>query len=158
VPVPVPAIVAEPPGNTAQFTVLSAPALGFAVITMLAVSVQPLALVQMKLYVPAALKVVIVVVGLVAVVMVAVPGLPVCALHVPVPTPDIVTDPPGSTTQDNELSAPALGFAVTTTAAVSVHPLALVQMKLYVPATLKVVIVVVGLVVLVMVAVPGLPV
>ena len=72
----------------------------------------------------------IVVAALVAVVIVAVPGLPDCAVHVPVPVADMVAEPPGSTAQLTVLSAPALGLAVTTTEAVSVHPLALVQMKL----------------------------
>jgi hypothetical protein len=99
-----------------------------------------------------------VVVGLVAVVMVAVPGLPVCADHVPTPVPPIVALPPGRTAQVTVLSTPALGFAVTTTEAVSVHPLAFVQIKLYVPAALNVVMVVVGLVAVVIVAVPGFPV
>jgi hypothetical protein len=53
----------------------------------------------MKLYVPAELKVVIVVVGEVGVVMVAVPGLPVCAVHVPVPVAAIIAEPPGSVIQ-----------------------------------------------------------
>ena len=55
VPLPVAAIVADPPGSIAHTTVLSNPALGFAVTVTLVVSVQPLAFVQIKLYVPAAL-------------------------------------------------------------------------------------------------------
>jgi hypothetical protein len=60
----------------------------------LAVSAQPDAFVQIKLYVPAVLKVVMVVVGLVAVVMVAVPGLAglATAVHVPVPVAAIVAE------------------------------------------------------------------
>ncbi len=46
VPVPVAVIVAVPPGSTAQVTVWSVPALGLAVTTIDAVSVQPLALVH----------------------------------------------------------------------------------------------------------------
>ena len=128
VPAPVAAMVAEPPGSKAHVTVRSGPALGLAVTTTEAVSLQP-PLVQMKLYVPAALKVVMLVVGLAAVVITAVPGLPACAVHVPAPTAAIVTDPPGRILQVVVWSGPALGLAVTTTAAVSVHP-PLVQMKL----------------------------
>jgi hypothetical protein len=48
VPVPVPAMVAVPPGNTAQVTVWSGPAFGLAVTVISAVSVQPEALVKTK--------------------------------------------------------------------------------------------------------------
>ena len=72
----------------------------------------------------------IVVVGLAGLVMLAVPGLPVCAVHVPVPVAAMVADPPGSIAQFTVWSAPALGLAVTVILAVSVQPLALVQMKL----------------------------
>ena len=99
VPAPVAAIVAVPPGRTWQATTWSAPALGFAVTTMVAVSVHPLALVQIKLYVPAALYVVMVVVGLVGAVIVAVPAFPVIADHVPAPVPFMVALPPGSMAQ-----------------------------------------------------------
>ena len=99
VPAPVPLIVAVPPGRRAHTTVLSVPAFGFAVTTIDAVSVHALALVQMKKYVPGALYVVIVVVGLVGVVITAVPGLPVMADHVPAPVPVIVAEPPGNIAQ-----------------------------------------------------------
>jgi hypothetical protein len=84
VPVAVDAIV------TAVFSQMfwSGPALGLAVTITDAVSVHP-PLVHMKLYVPAALKVVIEVVALPGVVMVAVPGPP-AAVHVPMPTAAIV--------------------------------------------------------------------
>ena len=87
----------------------------------------------------------------------AVPGLPICEDQVPTPVAVIVAEPPGSRAQATVLSTPALGLAVTTIDAVSVHPLALVQMNKYVPGVLNVVIVVVGLVGEVMTAVPGLP-
>ena len=64
------------------------------------------------------------------VVIVAVPGFPAWAVHVPLPVPDIVALPPGITAQLTVLSVPASGFAVTVTLAVSVHPLAFVQIKL----------------------------
>ncbi len=48
VPVPVAAIVAVPPGSTAQLTVWSGPALGFAVTVTVAVSEQPEALVHLS--------------------------------------------------------------------------------------------------------------
>ena len=128
VPVPVAAIVAEPPGRVAQLIVLSGPAFGLAVTTTAAVSEHD-PFVKMKLYVPATVNVVIVVVGLAGVVIVAVPGLPVCAVHVPVPVPAIVAEPPGSVAQLTVLSGPALGLAVTTTAAVSEHE-PFVQIKL----------------------------
>jgi hypothetical protein len=73
-----------------------------------------------------------VVVGLVGVVMVAVPGLagePI-GVHVPVPVPAMVAVPPGIVAQLTVWSGPALGLAVTTIAAVSVHPEALVHTKL----------------------------
>jgi uncharacterized membrane protein YjfL (UPF0719 family) len=94
--------------------------------------------------------------GLVGVVMIAVPGLPVCAVHDPVPAAAIVALPPGNIAHVIVWSGPALGFAVTTTDAVSEHP-PFVQIKLYVPATLNVVMVVVALVEFVIVAVPGFP-
>ena len=78
---------------------------------------------------PATLNVVIEVVGEVDVVIVAVPGFPACAVQVPVPVPDIVVLPPGSIAHTTFLSAPASGFAVTTTTAVSLQLLAFVQMK-----------------------------
>jgi hypothetical protein len=62
-----------------------------------------------------------VVVGLVGVVMVAVPGLPAWADQVPAPTAAIVAVPPGSVVQVTVWAGPALGPAVTITAAVSVH-------------------------------------
>jgi hypothetical protein len=113
-------------------------------------------LVQIKVYTPGALKVVIVVLALAGVVMAAVPGLPACAVHVPVPVAPIVADPPGSTAQFTVLLGPALGCAVTVTVAVEVH-VPFVQTKVYTPAALKFVIVVVGLVGVVIVAVPGFP-
>ena len=155
VPVPVAAIVAEPPGRMIQLTVWSGPAFGFAVTVIFTVSVQ-LPFVHIYAYVPAALKVVIVVVGLDGVVMVEVPGLPANAVHVPVPVAAIVAEPPGRIAQFTVWSGPAFGFAVTMTLAVSVQP-PLVQMNLYVPAALNVVMVVVGLAGVVMVEVPGLP-
>jgi hypothetical protein len=79
--------------------------------------------------------VVMVVVGLVAVVIVAVPGLAgeAMAVHVPVPVPAIVAVPPGRVAQLTTWSGPALGLAVTTMDAVSVQPEALVHTKPYVP-------------------------
>ena len=121
VPVPVAAIVAEPPGTVIQLTVLSGPALGRVDIVTRAVSVHE-PLVQINLYVPNALNVVMVVVGLVGVVMVAVPGLPAWADHVPVPVPPIVTEPPGSVTQLRDLSGPALGLEETTTVVIPLQP------------------------------------
>jgi hypothetical protein len=58
--------------------------------TTLAVSVHPEALVQTYLYVPTTLKLVIVVVGEVAVVIAAVPGLEANADQVPVPVAAMV--------------------------------------------------------------------
>jgi hypothetical protein len=58
-----------------------------------AVSEHPVELVHRKLYVPIVLKPVIVVVGLVVLVMVAVPGLPESAVQVPVPVAAIVAVP-----------------------------------------------------------------
>jgi hypothetical protein len=99
----------------AQFTVWSGPAFGLAVTVMSAVSVHPLALVQMNEYTPAAVKPVIVVVGLVGLVMTAVPGFPVGAgVHVPVPVPAIVAEPPGSMAQFTVLSGPAFGLVTIT--------------------------------------------
>ena len=71
---------------------------------------------------------VIVVVGLAALVMVAVPGLPAIAVHVPAPVAAMAVLPPGSNAHVTVWSGPALGLAVTTTAAVSVQP-PLVQIK-----------------------------
>ena len=82
-------MLADPPGSIAQVTVWSTPALGLAVTVTMAVSEQPLAFVQMKLYVPAAVNV-IVVAGLVGVLMVAGLGFDACAVHVPVPVAAIV--------------------------------------------------------------------
>jgi hypothetical protein len=78
---------------------------------------------------PAALKVVIVEVGLVGLVMVAVPGLPGIVDHDPVPMAAIVDVPPGRIAQVTVLSGPALGLAVMITATVSLQPLRFVQMK-----------------------------
>jgi hypothetical protein len=72
---------------------------------------------------------VIVVVGDIEEVIVDVPGFVARAVHVPVPVAAIVADPPGRIIQLTVWSGPALGLAVTVTAAVSLHPLALVQMK-----------------------------
>ena len=94
VPVPVAAIVDDPPGKITQLTVWSGPAFGLAVTVTDAVSLQP-PLVQMKLYVPAALKLCITEVGEAGVVIVAVPGLVARAVHVPLPVAAIVADPPG---------------------------------------------------------------
>jgi hypothetical protein len=72
-----------------------------------------------------------VVVGDVGFVIVALPGLPDCADHVPIPLAAIVALPPGKvTTQLTVLSGPASGFAVMNAIAVSVQPFGLVQMKL----------------------------
>jgi hypothetical protein len=158
VPVPVALIAADPPGNIAQLTVLSAPAFGFAVTDIATVSVQPDAFVHIYLYVPAAVKPVILVVGLAGAAMVAVPGLPVMAVHVPAPVAVIAAVPPGSMAQFTVLSAPAVGLAVMATDAVSLHPDALVQINLYVPAVVNPVMLVVALLAFAMLAVPGLPV
>ena len=56
---------------------------------------------------------------MVAVVIVHVPADEESRLQVPVPVAAIVVLPPGSVAQATVLSGPALGFAVTTTAAVS---------------------------------------
>ena len=48
VPAPVAAIVAAPPGNTAQLTIWSAPALGLTVTVTVIVSEQPAALVHFR--------------------------------------------------------------------------------------------------------------
>ena len=58
--------------------------------TMTAAVSEQLPFVQIKLYVPAVLNPVIVVVGEAGVVIVAVPGLPACAVHVPGPVAAIV--------------------------------------------------------------------
>jgi hypothetical protein len=159
VPLPVADIVALPPGNEeTQFTFLSGPAFGLDVTVTLAVSVHPLAFVQMKLYIPDALKFEIKVVDDEGLAIVAGPGLPACVVQVPLPVADIVALPPGNeATQSTFLSGPALGLDVTVTLAVSVHPLALVQMKLYIPDALKFEITVVEDEGLAMVASPGLP-
>jgi len=83
------AMVADPPGKTAQLTVWSVPAFGFPFTITAAVSVHA-PLVQMKLYVPGALKPLIVVAESVGLVMTAVPGLFDWAVHVPVPVAAIV--------------------------------------------------------------------
>ena len=124
VPVPVAAIVAI----VFSQMLWSGPALGLAVTITDAVSVHP-PLVHMKLYVPAALKVVIAVEGEDGAVMVAVPGLLDSAVHAPVPVAAMVAVPPGRVAQVTVWSGPALGLAVTVTRAVSVHPAALVQIK-----------------------------
>lgn len=64
-----------------------------------AVSLHPDVLVQMNLYMPGVLNVVILVVGFKALVIVALPGLFMAAVHVPVPVPAIAALPPGSTAQ-----------------------------------------------------------
>ena len=71
-----------------------------------------------------------VVVGLVVLVMIAVPGLVDCAVHVPSPVAVIVAEPLGSMAQVTVWSVPASGFAVTSIERVSAHPLALDQIKL----------------------------
>jgi hypothetical protein len=95
-----------------------------------AVSLHPEALVHMNLYVPVFVNVVMFVEALVALTIVAVPGLPVIVAHVPIPVPAIVAMPPGSTTQLTVWFGPALGLAVTTIEAVSLQPDALVQIYL----------------------------
>ena len=66
-----------------------------------------------------------VVVGEVGVVMVAVPGLPERAVHVPVPDAAIVVVPLGREVTTMVRSAPAFGLAVTVTVAMpDVPPLA----------------------------------
>jgi hypothetical protein len=96
---------------------------------MSAVSAHPDVLVQINLYVPAAVKPVIVVVALVGAMIVAPPGLFSRAVHVPVPVAVMVAVPPGSTMQLTVWSDPAFGFAVTMTDAVSLQPDALVQIN-----------------------------
>ena len=62
-----------------------------------------------------------VVVGLLGVVMVALPG-PESGAQVPPPDPDIVAVPPGSTAQVTVLSGPAFGLVtMTVSAAVAVQ-------------------------------------
>ena len=63
------------------------------------------------------------VVGLDGAVMVAEPGFPAAAVHVPVAGEAfIVAEPPGTLTQFTVWSAPEFGFAVTVTLAVSGQP------------------------------------
>jgi hypothetical protein len=90
---------------------------------IVAESIHPDALVHLKVYTPGAVKLLMVAVGLLAGVIVAVPGLPLgTGVHVPVPTAAIVADPPGNVaTQLTVLSGPALGRAVTVTVATSVQ-------------------------------------
>ena len=76
---------------------------------------------------PATLYVVIVVVGDDVLVMVAVPGFPLCAVHVPLPVALMVAVPPGNAAQFTFLSVPASGFEVTNIDAVSVQSLEFVQ-------------------------------
>lgn len=59
-------------------------------VTVTAAVSEQLPFVQMKWYVPATLNPVIVVVGELVVVIVAVPGLPACAVHVPEPVAAMV--------------------------------------------------------------------
>lgn len=69
------------------------------VTTTEAVSSQPEALVQMNLYVPGLVNPVMVVNGLAGVVIEAVPGLLLTAVHVPAPVAPITAKPPGSPIQ-----------------------------------------------------------
>jgi hypothetical protein len=127
--VPVP--VASSIGILLGQTVSSGPASGLAETITAAVSVQLLLFVQMKLYVPAALKVVMVVVGEVVDVIVEVPGLFDQAVQVPAPVAAIVAVPDGNVTRQLTFwSGPASGLAVTVTAAVSEQLLPFVQIKL----------------------------
>jgi hypothetical protein len=156
IPIPVAAIVAVPPGSTVQATIWSGPASAPLLTVTIAVSLQA-PLEYINKYVPVTLNVVMVVVGEAGLVIIAVPGLPGDADHVPAPVAAIVTEPPGSATQLTDWSGPALGPLVIVTVAVSVQ-LPLVHMKLYIPGALKVVIVVVGDEGAVIMAVPGFPV
>ena len=118
---PVAAIVAVPAGNVTQVTVWSIPALGLAVTITEAVSVQEPSF-HINLYVPTALKSVIVVFEVLLAVIIAVPGLPVCSVHVPIPSAAIVAVPLGNDVKQVTVwSIPALGLAFTVTVAVSVQ-------------------------------------
>lgn len=154
VPVPVPAIVAEPPGSVIQLRVWSAPAFGLVVTVIVAVSEQPAVLVHLSEYTPAAVKPLTMAVGEVAGEIVAVPGAGVIRLQMPVPVAAIVVLPPGSTTQETVWSAPALALPDTTTSAVSTHT-PLPQVNIYVPAALKLCMILAGDAGEEIVAVPG---
>jgi hypothetical protein len=99
---------------------------------------------------------VIVVVGEKGALIVAVPGLPVAAVHVPIPVAAIVAVFPGHGPLVAISSGPALGLPITITVAVSVCP-PIVQMNWYIPGALNSVIVVLALSGEVIVAVPGFP-
>ena len=114
-------IVAVPPGSVAHSTDWLGPAFGWAVTVTVAEELHA-PFVQLKVYTPGALNVVIVVVGLAGVVIVAVPGLPPCAVHTPVGVvAPIVAVPPGSVAHNTDWLGPAFGWAVTVTVAVEVH-------------------------------------
>ena len=129
VPVPVADIVTENTESRLQDTAVSLPAFGLPTTVTATVSAQPPGLVHPIVYVPAALNVVIVVVGLVGLVITNVPGLVPTGVHVPTPVASIVTLPPGKGTQLSARSGPASASPYTITAAVSTQPAALVQTK-----------------------------
>ena len=78
----------------------------------------------------------IVVVGLVGVVMVAVPGLPACAVHVPAPVAAMVAVPPGKDAQVTVSFGPPFTPAgpATLTVADDVQPKASVTVTVSIPA------------------------
>jgi hypothetical protein len=99
-----------------QYSVLLRDVVGSCVTVTKAVSVQPYTLVSINEYTPAAVKPVIVVVGLVGEVIVAVPGLPEDAGDhlTPVPVPAMVAVPPGRSTHVTVWSGPAFGLVTVT--------------------------------------------
>ena len=88
--------------------------------------------------------------------IVAVPGLPDMAVHIPPPDAPMVALPPGSVAQDTTLSGPAI-VVLTMTFAVSVQREPLVHTKRYTPAVVKPVIKVLADDGAVILAGPGLP-
>ena len=110
----------------AHTPVLATVICGWVLTSIVTVSLQLDALVQIKLYGPGALSAVMVVVGLVGVVMAATEGLPAAAVHVPVPVAAMVA----VVYWHMFWSGPASGLAVTMTLAVSLQLDALVQIKL----------------------------
>ena len=79
---------------------------------------------------PSALKSVIVVIGRLGKVIVEVPGLPACSLHIPRPTAEVIAIASSNIgTQFKTMSIPALENEVIFMATVSLHPLELVQIK-----------------------------
>ena len=131
--------------------VWSGPPFGRAETCIKTVSVQPF-WVQYSAYVPIVEKLETEVVGDEALAKITRSGFPGTAFHIPVPVAARVV----ALYWQMVWSGPAFGLAVTDTETVSLHVL-VVQMYLYVPLTLKFLMVVVGLAGVVMVDVPGFP-